>query len=88
MHGAAVLNIILAERRQLDALVDELETLLKEWADSVDSRADSRDWEEFWLVASEGNDRITGPTRAFVESWFARALGLGADVAGDAGSVG
>lgn len=87
MHGAAlVYNLMLAERRQLDALVDELETLVKEWADSVDSAADSHDWEEFWLVASEGNERITMPTRMFIETWFARALAHGADVAGDGAS--
>jgi hypothetical protein len=87
MHGAAVLyNLMLAQRRHFDPLVDELGALLTAWADSVDWDAAHLDWEEFWLVASEGNPGIRMPTRTFIESWFGRALALGADVASDAAS--
>jgi hypothetical protein len=85
MHGAALLyNLMLAERRHFDVLVDELRALVEAWADSVDPDAARLDWDEFWLVACEGNPRITMRTRTFVESWFQRALTLGAGVAGDA----
>jgi hypothetical protein len=87
MHGAAlVYNLMLAERRHFDPLIDELGAVVTAWADSVDSSAALVDWEEFWLVASEGNPGITMRTRTFVESWFGRTLALGADVANDPAS--
>src|SRR5205814_5680091 len=67
MHGAALLyNLMLAERRHFDPLADELGALVTTWADSVDWDAAVLDWEEFWLVASEGNPGIRVPTRTFV----------------------
>lgn len=87
MHGAAlVYNLMLAQRRQFDLLADELGGLVVAWADAVDLSAANFDWDEFWLVAYEGNPGITMPTRTFVERWFACTLALGADVASDATS--
>lgn len=87
MHGAALLyNLMLAQRRNFDPLIDELDALITAWADSVDSATTRFDWDEFWLVASEGNPGIKLPTRTFVESWFGRTLALGADVANDTAS--
>jgi hypothetical protein len=85
MHGAALLyNLMLAQRRQFDPLVDELTTRLEQWDDSLDAGAAEMDWIEFWEIASDGNPRISSGTRLFVEGWFGRALALGAGVADDA----
>lgn len=84
MHGASLLyNLLLAQSRQFEALIDGMTVRLEQWADAMDSSAASIDWTEFWHVASEGNPGIRPPTRLFVEGWFARALTLGPGVASD-----
>ena len=87
MHGASLLyNLLLAERRQFEALIEDLIARLGEWADSIDVKAARIDWNEFWQVASHGNPRISRSTQVFVETWFDRALALGAGVAADTGT--
>jgi len=87
MHGAALLyNLLLAQRRGIEALVEELTARLEQWAGSIDAQALEMDWVEFWQVASDGNPGIKFPTRRFVEDWFGRTLALGAGVADDAGT--
>ena len=77
MHGAALLyNLMLAERVPHEEWISEYREALREWSDTVDSRASVlRAWDrtQFWSwVTREG--RIPYPTQFFAESWIERAL--------------
>jgi len=84
MRGASIFyNLLLAERREMGDLVDELRAELEKWERDLHSEVVSFEWDEFWSVAWSGNPRITDPTRTFVEAWVASARALGSGVADD-----
>ena len=87
MQGASLLyNLMLAQKRQMVELAGQLTDQLGDWADELPSEVTAFGWDEFWLVASRGNPRISGATRSFVETWATRVRDLGAGVSADAGT--
>jgi len=78
MHGAALLyNLMLAEQQQREDRVSEYRRRVGEWIELVGARrAGLNRWrrEAFWECVSAKNPRISGHTRAFVETWWDLAL--------------
>lgn len=79
MHGAALLyNLMLAELRKLDDLVEEYRSRLADWRKKLVSRKHAfHAWDRaaFWKEA-ERYGRIPHPTRNFVNAWLDLLLSL------------
>ncbi len=78
MHGAQLLyNLILAEQACRQDLIDKYLDSLVKWSQTITTRADDlKRWEpkRFWEIVFAGNDRITKPTRDFIDSWCHLAI--------------
>jgi len=81
MLGAALLyNLMLAEKRESQALTEEYRGRLDEWWVALEGERTAVvawDRDRFWEIASEYNPRIPYPTRQFVNSWLNVALEAG-----------
>jgi len=79
IHGAAFLyNLMLAEMRKADKLVEEYTGLLNEWWDQVEARgATLREWDRtrFWQLVVTTGARVSPQTSAFIDAWLGLALG-------------
>jgi hypothetical protein len=78
IHGAAYLyNLMLAEKRASEELVDQYRKLLDDWAELVAGRADElRSWNRrrFWQLVVTAGARITPQTRLFIDTWLELAV--------------
>jgi hypothetical protein len=74
MHGAALLyNLVLAEQAQRDLEVADYRERIDEWADIVHERSQAlSSWrrERFWQLVQLSTQRITAPTRDFIDRWL------------------
>ena len=78
IHGAAYLyNLMLAEKRGAEDLVEQYRECLAEWTDEVKARArDLLEWDRrrFWELVDLAGARVTPQTRLFVNAWLDLAL--------------
>lgn len=78
IHGAAYLyNLMLAEQRKAEELVDEYTGLLDEWWDEIDARgAALQDWDRsrFWQLVASAGARVSPQTRMFIDGWLGLTL--------------
>ncbi len=85
MHGAPLLyNLVLAEQAQRDEGVTTYRERFAEWAHLLSDRSRVfASWkrERFWELIRAANQRISTPTRDFVNTWWGLAL------AGDASGL-
>jgi len=79
IHGAAFLyNLMLAEKRGAEDLVEHYRGRIVEWAEVVEARAAGlRDWDRrrFWQLVATTGARVTPQTRIFIDAWLGIALG-------------
>jgi len=79
-YGAALLyNLMLAEDRRDEALVQQYNEEIEEWAKKLKARLDElRGWagriDQFWADITAQGHVVGARTRAFVESWLSLAL--------------
>jgi hypothetical protein len=78
IHGAAYLyNLLLAEKRASEELVNHYRERLDDWAELVAGSADQlRAWDRrrFWQLVITAGGRITPQTRLFIDTWLELAL--------------
>lgn len=89
MWGSSLLfNLLLAQLTRNDQLIDRYDSALGRWEAAMSPLPQPWEWSEFWSVALRGNPYLARMQRTmrFVESWFALALKLGADVRTDTGA--
>lgn len=73
IHGAAlVYNLLLAEKRESEELVERYRDAIDEWTQDVRSSRPFDAWErsDFWELLRERNPRISQHTRRFVDGWL------------------
>lgn len=74
MHGAVVIyNLMLAELSENGDWVEEQKSALKRWSTGLEARSSvfaQWDRKRFWEIAYEGNPRIPGGTKLFVDGWL------------------
>jgi hypothetical protein len=79
MHGASLIyNLMLAERKEDDALVAGYRERLDLWSDLVSARmSDLQHWArgDFWQLATRAGARVTQRTRFFVDGWLDALIG-------------
>lgn len=73
MHGASLLyNLMLAQEKDLEDLVEEYEERLAEWWEALKQRADEfAKWNRprFWALLAAWRARVPPPSYSFVETW-------------------
>ncbi|QEG27769.1 hypothetical protein GobsT_25330 [Gemmata obscuriglobus] len=78
IHGAAYLyNLMLAEKKPADDLVEKYAKLLNEWHEQLEARgAALRDWDrtQFWQLVVGAGARVSPQTRMFIDGWLGLAL--------------
>jgi hypothetical protein len=78
MLGAQLLyNLMLAERRGLAEKIEDFQSRLHLWWETIEERALARrDWDRrrFWHIVRQGNPRVPHRAKAFVTSWLDIAL--------------
>jgi hypothetical protein len=88
VYGAALLyNLLLAQKRDHQELMDEHQDRFNQWADSVDNRwAELITWHNnsaaFWSSPALRSARIPLLTRSFVKEWWALIFGDRNNLAG------
>ena len=74
IHGAALLyNLMLAQAKQSEELVDEYTERLGSWSEVIGMRYSSLvkwDRSRFWEIVSSGRQRVPHLTRIFINSWI------------------
>ena len=79
MHWASLIyNLMLAERKEDDALVEDYRERLDLWSDLVSARmSDLQHWarSDFWQLATRAGARVTQRTRLFVDGWLDALIG-------------
>ena len=74
MHGSSLLyNLMLAQAKESDELVEEYEALLAEWWEGMKRRRDElTKWDRprFWALLAAWRARVPPPSHAFVETWL------------------
>lgn len=85
IHGAALLyNLLLAEKRDSEELINRCREAIEQWREDVRSARSFDSWErsDFWEFLRERNPRISPLTRRFVDRWL-DSVEDDVDVAGD-----
>ena len=81
IHGASLLyNLMLAEKRQSEELVDEYSEMLADWSSQVDAfvkAPGSWNTRRFWEIIDATGARVTLLTRRFIDTWLSLALSPG-----------
>ena len=81
IHGASLLyNLMLAETRQSEELVDEYSEMLADWSSQVDAfvkAPGSWNTRRFWEIIDATGARVTLLTRRFIDTWLSLALSPG-----------
>lgn len=74
MHGSSLLyNLMLAQEKGAEDLVEEYEAALAEWLESVKQRSNElMNWNRarFWALLAGWQARVPPPTYHFVETWI------------------
>lgn len=74
MHGSSLLyNLMLAQEKGAEDLVEEYEAALAEWLASLKQRSDELiNWNRarFWALLAAWRARVPPPSRNFVETWI------------------
>ena len=90
IHGAAILyNLMLARLSESHERVEEYEGKYVEWADWIEENLgvfNRWDRHRFWEIVEEGNDRIPGSTKTFINEWLELVFSLG-DIDGLVGNT-
>ena len=71
--GPLLYNLLLAELRKQQDLIDDYRDLLQEWADLVESRrAEALQWDrlDFWRTIGRTGAQVSPGTRAFIDQWI------------------
>ena len=78
IHGAALLyNLMLAEARSDETLVESYRTNLQQWATRLSTRAEALqrwDRQAFWQLVNQKAGIISLRTQSFVKQWFDLAI--------------
>ena len=78
IHGSVLLyNLMLAEKRASEELIERYRTALAEWAALLASRErELAAWDraEFWHIVPEGERGISAQTRLFIDGWLGLSL--------------
>jgi hypothetical protein len=80
MHGAVIIyNLMLAEQTGNREWKEVQLTALRDWNDVMESQSGAFarwDRDRFWTIAYEGNPRIPGGTKLFVDTWIDLLAGV------------
>lgn len=78
MLGAALTyNLMLAEKRESEELVEEYEARIEEWVDNVNLRkSELARWDRaaFWATVSTAGRQVPRGSREFIDEWLTRLL--------------
>lgn len=78
MLGAALTyNLMLAEKREWDDLVDDYTARIEEWVENVNARRDDlARWDRvaFWTRVTEAGRQVPRGSREFIDEWLDRLL--------------
>ncbi|MBA3319148.1 MAG: hypothetical protein H0T50_13805, partial [Gemmatimonadales bacterium] len=78
IHGSALLyNLMLAERRGIEGVIERYRQSLADWANMLQVRGPQlMAWKrpEFWSLLASAGAEISLPTRSFVDAWLNLAL--------------
>jgi hypothetical protein len=77
LGGPLLYNLLLAELRKQDDLVETYREALSEWAALVEERlpaANRWDRQDFWLTITRTGARVSPGTRAFIDRWIDLAM--------------